>query len=174
MLATSDLHRSIERMTVGVSLAMEARRHVGDQYRLGEREHQFQYQLDGHVGATPVETTIEVPFYIFFIADAGSQRDSDLEAPQVAIGFELKKGAGVIPYAYVRKWKRDAGLDYTGASVVAGVHAPALLTSRGLSRGLLLLPNTDTTPIAFSLVLHIAFQGYGTVWDADGAMDAGG
>jgi hypothetical protein len=165
MLATSDLHRSIAKMTLSLARDIDAHKHRADDYKLCEREHQFQIALSGTIGATPAETSVALPFYIYFVADPGYLRDSDLSAPQVRFGFEIPSGpSGLVPYAHVQQWSRNNDMDYTGAQVTVGVHCPAML-----------LPSADTTvAAAFTLVLHAAFQGYGCPWDADGPNDGGG
>lgn len=165
MLAAADLHRSIASMTIGLHRAIDKKKHAADAYRLAEREHQFQYEISGKVGTYPIETIIPIPFDVIFLGDAGSHRDSQLGQPQVKTGFEILSGpAGLIPYAHVTSWKYDDDLNYAGANVTVGFHAPAIaLDGAGA-----------VSTRSYSAVFHVAFQSYGNPWDADGMFDAGG
>lgn len=165
MLAHSDLTRSISNMTIGLARAASMRRHAADAYALAEREQQFQYNISGKVGTVPVEKLLTIPFDVVFLGDAGMQRDSQLGQPQVRSGFEIASGpAGLIPYAHVNQWVLDDDLNYTGAKVTVGVHAPAIAVEGAGA----------VTSRSYRGVLHMSFQGYGAPWDPDGPSDAGG
>lgn len=161
MLASTDLQRSITKMTLSLARAIDAKKHAADHYGLCEREIQYQYPLTGMTGSVPVETTITIPFDVHFVGDAGFARDSQLTAPQLRVGFERTLGpAGLICYAHVTQWLTDPDLAYIGAIVAVGVHQPAIASGGDGN--------------AFNIVAHIAFQGYGAPWDPDGVYDAGG
>jgi hypothetical protein len=164
MLAANDLQRSISKMTLSLARDVDAHRHRADLYRLCERENQFQFRLFGEAGSLPAETLLGtpakpfIPFDVMFVAHPGNQRDSQVTTPQVRLGYEITQGPpGLISYAHVTQWQRDGNGNYIGAQVVAGVYAPALVN--------------DVSP--FKVVLHIAFQGYGTPIDPQTSNGAG-
>lgn len=162
MLAHSDIQRSIGKISIDLNRQMEARRTRADLYRLGEQEWQAQYEFYGDVGSLPVETTITIPFGITFVADAGLARDSTLDRPLARFSAEMLVTApGFVPYHYLQSWTFDDDRNYVGAVILVGMHCPAFLIA----------PPPTT---AFRFILHAGFQGYGAIWDPDGAFDSGG
>jgi hypothetical protein len=175
MLATSDLQRSIGHMTLGLSRAMDQRKHAADLYRECEREEQFQFPFSGQAGTFPVEEVMHIQFGVLFAFDSGTARDSELGPPHVRTGFEMTRApTGLITYCHVKEWKQDNDLDYIGAAVVVGVHVPAVALQgigdiTSASQGV-----ANRLSLKFTGVLHIAFQGWGAPLDPDGGGNAAG
>ena len=160
MLVTADIHRSIARWSIDFQRLSQKRATAADAYGLAEQEFQVTYEFSGNVGSAPVEDDLTIPFTkVTFVADAGNQRDSQLDRPFAKLSFEIVSGPpGIIPYGYVKAWVFDDDFNYEGAVIAVGVHCPVL-------------PDTDT---AFLGIVHAAFQGFGAPWDPDGPFDSGG
>lgn len=151
-------------MTIGIARAVKKRSAEADLYGLAEREQQYQYELVGSVGVLPTEVALTLNFGIQFVADSGNQRDSSLDRPHLRTGFEEDFAPpGTIPYAKVTSWLQDVDLNFVGAKVLVGVHCPAAA-----------FEGTEVNQSRFRMAVHLSFQGYGWVQDADGALDAGG
>lgn len=162
MLAQSDIHRSISRMTLDLHRAIDRRKRQGDAYAIAEREYQTQCTFSGTVGTLPVETTVTIPFTLVFIGDPGNQRDSTLDRPHARLTTEiLFAPAGAVPYAYVSQWQRDEDFNFIGAVITIGVNCPAMYVAGA----------DAPANLAFKGILHAAFQGFGAMIDYDSPFD---
>lgn len=165
MRAASDLHRSVARITLDVHRQMKVREQATRNYRLCEREQQFQGDISGQLGPVPAESTVKILFEIMFLGDAGVARSSQLDEPLFRGGVKLTSApAGTIPYAYVSDWILDPDFNFIGAYVIAGAHNPVVAAT----------PATTVIDSSFRGVLHCGFQGYGAPRDPDGDGVGGG
>lgn len=163
MLVTSDIHRSIGRISLDLNRHMQRRQAEIRDSASAEFEVQFQIpfkaKLGGDLGLSgppaPVEKTRKLHFGVVFQAFPGGRRRSHLTKPHVRGGIELTKvptGGGIQAYWHVVRWNQDGRKNFTDAEVLIGVtralqFAAAVAEVEG--------------------VLHVAFQGYGYVAHAD-------
>src|ERR1700758_2804443 len=109
MLASTDLQRSIHGMTISLGRRTAKKAAESYFYGLAEREQQFQYEISGTVGTLPVEAQVTITFALLFIAQTGNMRDSNLDRPQLRVGFEQEFGPpGIFYYAHLVQWVTDS------------------------------------------------------------------
>lgn len=163
MLAHSDIHRSLTRLSLDLTKAIAQREGQVKQFRQGEYEVQYQFNFSGKVGTLPVETDFPLTFGVLFFADVGNARDSELDRPLARLAMELTNApAGVLPYSYVAGWTRDNDFNYIGALIRIGAHLPAMA-----------ILGAAPPAVDFSGVVHIGIQGYGAPLDPDTILGDG-
>ena len=148
------LARSIRQLTIGVVRDVDRRRSGREANALAEREEQFQIAVSGTATDYPLWVTAELSLATAFSIATGA-RDSTLQRPQVAVGFELTSvmrenddrewepvTAGVLVSAVVRDYHFDAAHALDRAVVLIGATAPG-------------------DELRFTGFVHITFQGYG-------------
>lgn len=121
---------------------------TGSLDRLGEIEQQLQIAVSGTVSDAIEAASVDVTFDVEF-SDGTDQRYSNLTEPQISTGYALDStsDAPVVVQAYVqRPWAAgdDPGV-IAGATIVVCAWAPG------------------GTDVAFTGVVHVALQGWGTL-----------
>jgi hypothetical protein len=154
--AQHSLSRSIQRLAVDVVRDRERRVAGTGPMRMAEREEQFQIQVSGIATDMPGYVSAELEFETGFVIASGD-RNSELQRPQVMMGYELTEVArinveagqvtqppalGVILCAVIRDWKFTESLVMTGASVAVTAIAPG-------------------DEVSFRGFVHVTFEGYG-------------
>lgn len=153
----SDQHalaRSIRKLAIGVVRDVDARQAGKAANSFSEREEQYQIAISGTATDYPLWTTAVLPFETAFTIATGN-RESSLQRPQVAVGFELTAvqrqndalewepvTAGVLVTAVVRDYAFDDAHAIKSATVLIGATAPG-------------------DELRFSGFVHITFQGLG-------------
>lgn len=169
-VSTHALERSISALSTGALLALDAKRTANGYDALQELEHQFQIPIFGIASSGVGWNTFDVPFDVQFFF-APEQRDSPLAVPHfsygpVVSGVPSPDGTDPDPnnpdclvavFCQVVEWSRDQTLDVIdGAMVGVGVSTVG--------------SNTD---VRFDGYVHLTFQGYGNVVEADAYGDIG-
>lgn len=116
---------------------------------LQEAWQQFQIPIAGKAGSIIQWETQELDFTFSFYPATG-QRDVPYNTPTCLTGYELLSGEPIMVQACVTAWNKGGALDVNGATVAIGVLDPS---TNGLT--------------AFNGLLHVMFQGFGTVRDFD-------
>lgn len=143
-----DLQRSLHALTIGVVRSTQRRAARRNAEGLREFEYQVQIpisgQADTEAGWDVHEVAFASPFYY-----APGNRASDFDVPQLRSGASLD--AEVMVSVHVSDWKRDVERSaVVGALVKIGVAAPGTAVA-----------------IDYSGVVHLTFQGYGALDDAE-------
>lgn len=138
------VQRVLSRITIGTHQAIRARDDNRARNKPREMEQQFQYAISGLAAPAPTfaELTIEFENAFHF---APAQRESNLEYPHFTYGSQTSPAVGV--HATVTEWIRD---ETNGSIIGAKVAVGAVGAS-----------------VAFTGVVHLTFQGFGTLNEED-------
>lgn len=130
--------RQVQALTLGVAKTTKRMRDWELSVGFAETEQQYQFPIGGYVGPVPAFSTVEITFdYPFYYAPG--QRDSDLEKPQMRIGYEVDQQ--VMVTIGVQEWTVDENTGgITGATLVVGALA--------------------ASPVVFTGLGHAEFQGF--------------
>lgn len=139
------LRRAMAQVTLGTALRIQARAQREAQVAIRELDLQYQVPISGTADSGPAFSTVTLEFDVDFFYAPG-QRDSELTRPHMTFGGEAD--GEIMLTATVTDWTIDDDNGaITGCTVAVGAVA--------------------ATSTAFKGLVHLNFQGWGAIREAD-------